>query len=86
MSIKTKNKGNNLPPVRLYDKETINKMRERLCEAQVRLLSWAQAKGVLSEKNKLVHKILWEGCHGWGNVHDAIVITQYEKVYGEYKK
>ena len=78
MSIKTKNKGNNLPPVRLYDKETINKMRERLCEAE--------AKGVLSEKNKLVHKILWEGCHGWGNVHDAIVITQYEEVYGEYKK
>ena len=78
MSIKTKNKGNNLPPVRLYDKETINKMRERLCEAE--------AEGVLSEKNKLVHKILWEGCRGWENVHDAIVITQYEEVYGEYKK
>jgi hypothetical protein len=53
-------------------------MRERLCEAE--------AEGVLSEKNKLVHKILWEGCRGWENVHDAIVITQYEEVYGEYKK
>ena len=77
MSIKAKNKGN-LPSVKLYDTETIDKMRERLCEAE--------AKGILSKKNSLVHKILWDGCHGWKNLHDAIVITQYEEVFGEYKK
>ena len=53
-------------------------MRERLCEAE--------SEGVLNEKNRLVHKILWEGCHGWKNIHDAIVITQYEEVYGEYSE
>ena len=76
-NIQSKNKGK-LPPVKLYDKKTIDKMRERLCRAE--------SDGVLNEKNRLVHKILWEGCHGWKNIHDAIVVAQYEAVYGEYKK
>jgi hypothetical protein len=75
MSIKTKHKQRK---VKLYSKDIIDDMRERLCKAE--------SEGVLSKKNKLVHKILWEGCHGWKNIHDAIVITQYEEVYGEYKK
>ena len=75
MSIKKQNKERE---VRLYSKDIIDDMRESLCKAE--------ADGVLSKKNKLVHKILWEGCHGWKNIHDAIVITQYEEVYGEYKK
>ena len=73
MSIKAKNK---TKPVKIYSKETIDHMRERLCEAE--------SEGVLNEKNRLVHKILWEGWHGGKNIHDAIVITQYEEVYGEY--
>jgi hypothetical protein len=75
MSIKKQNKERE---VRLYSKDIIDDMRESLCKAEV--------DGVLSEKNKLVHNLLWEGCHGWKNLHDAIIITQYEEVFGEYKK
>ena len=61
-------------PVKIYDKHTLSEMRERLAKRE--------AIGII--ENKRTKDLLKKGCSGWNNVHDAIVIVNYESVHGEF--
>ena len=62
------------PIVKIYDKHTLAEMRERL----------AKREAIDVTEKKRTKELLSKGCAGWNNVHDAIVIVNYENIHGEF--
>ena len=62
------------PTVKIYDKHTLAKMRERL----------AKREAISATEKNRTKELLMKGCSGWNKVHDAIVITNYEDAHGEF--
>ncbi len=56
----------------MYSDDDIQKMRERLAEAE-----W---EGL---RDKDLKQILWDGCLGWSMMTDNEVIEQYTDIYGD---